>query len=112
VYFRSLYNQGVFPQTWESAYETDIYTNLPGAEGPVDAIEIDKSMKTGHVYGVKVLGALAILNDGLETNWKVITIHSESELPYNVTHILNFISVFFCVKKCKFLLTIFFACID
>merc|ERR1712098_151217 len=40
--------------------------------GPLDAIEIgSKPMKTGEIRPVKVLGVLAMIDDG-ETDWKLI----------------------------------------
>ena len=89
------FNYGMLPQTWESEYDTDPYTGLPGDKDPIDAIEISGylmkivfilfymrySLQAGSVYEVKVLGAMGMLDDG-ETDWKLIVLNTDSDLDY------------------------------
>ncbi|SPO06497.1 related to IPP1 - Inorganic pyrophosphatase, cytoplasmic [Cephalotrichum gorgonifer] len=65
---------GSVPQTWESPNFDHEFTNFPGDNDPVDIIDIgDNVGYVGQVKQVKVLGGLA-LNDGDETDWKVLAI--------------------------------------
>lgn len=69
-----LWNYGAFPQTWESPSVLDHDTGLKGDNDPIDVIEIGSAVATiGQVKQVKVLGALAMLDEG-ETDWKVVAI--------------------------------------
>ena len=68
------WNYGALPQTWESPEVVDKETGLKGDNDPIDAIEIgSKQAHAGEVKQVKVLGALALLDEG-ETDWKVVVI--------------------------------------
>ncbi|KAL4950985.1 inorganic pyrophosphatase [Aspergillus filifer] len=65
---------GSIPQTWESPNFNHSFTNEPGDNDPMDLFDIGQDVGyTGQVKQVKVLGALA-LNDGGETDWKVLGI--------------------------------------
>ncbi|KAL3435583.1 inorganic pyrophosphatase [Aspergillus tetrazonus] len=65
---------GSIPQTWESPNFRHDFTNEPGDNDPVDLFDIGQDQGfTGQVKQVKILGALA-LNDGGETDWKVLGI--------------------------------------
>eukprot|EP00494_Astrolonche_serrata_P028857 UN29124 len=76
------YTYGMFPRTWESGWDADPWTQIPGDTDPMDAIEISGlGAVTGGVYQVKILGGLAMIDDG-ETDWKIITLSTESDLPY------------------------------
>ncbi|KAL5052197.1 hypothetical protein BDW71DRAFT_202324 [Aspergillus fruticulosus] len=65
---------GSIPQTWESPNFEHAFTGEPGDNDPVDLFDIGQDPGfTGQVKQVKILGALA-LNDGGETDWKVLAI--------------------------------------
>jgi inorganic pyrophosphatase len=73
-YHGYLWNYGAFPQTWESPAVLDHDTGLKGDNDPIDVIEIGSAVaKVGEVKQVKVLGAMAMLDEG-ETDWKIIAI--------------------------------------
>lgn len=80
-YHGYIWNYGALPQTWESPDEKDSRTGLPGDNDPIDVIEIgsDKLAQIGEVRRVKVLGSLAMLDEG-ETDWKILAIDSEDSL--------------------------------
>ena len=66
-----LFNYGAFPQTWEDPSHVTPDTGCAGDNDPIDACEIGTKMyRTGSVVKVKVLGCLAMIDDG-ETDWKV-----------------------------------------
>jgi len=71
------WNYGALPQTWEdpSHQETDIDhptgKHPVGDNDPIDAMCFGKTMETGQVTPVKVLGVLALIDNG-ETDWKLI----------------------------------------
>ncbi|KPM42720.1 hypothetical protein AK830_g3810 [Neonectria ditissima] len=68
------FHYGSIPQTWESPNFDHDFTGYPGDNDPVDLFDIGKgSAYTGEIKQVKILGGLA-LNDGGETDWKVIGI--------------------------------------
>ncbi|KAL6415494.1 putative IPP1-inorganic pyrophosphatase, cytoplasmic [Ilyonectria robusta] len=74
------FHYGSIPQTWESPNFDHDYTNFPGDNDPVDLFDISEtSAYTGEVKAVKILGGLA-LNDGGETDWKVIGIDVKDPL--------------------------------
>merc|ERR1719357_1021298 len=76
------FNYGMLPQTWESPFDVDPYTGYAGDTDPIDAIEIGGfSLQAGGVYKVKVLGAMAMIDDG-ETDWKLIVLSEGSDLEY------------------------------
>lgn len=74
-YGPSLVNYGALPQTWEDPDEMDLELGVKGDGDPIDVTEIgDKVMPFGAVYRVKVLGCLALLDEG-EIDWKIIAIN-------------------------------------
>merc|ERR1719310_853851 len=74
------FNYGAFPQTWEDPNHTTPDTGYVGDNDPIDAMEIGyKMLRTGSVTKVKVLGCLAMIDDG-ETDWKVICIAADDPL--------------------------------
>jgi inorganic pyrophosphatase len=80
----SLVNYGAIPQTWEDPHHVDVWTKLNGDGDPVDVCEIGSSIaKTGDVYSVKILGALAMI-DGGETDWKLLAIRADDPLASSV----------------------------
>uniref|UniRef100_A0A8C2TDN5 inorganic diphosphatase n=2 Tax=Coturnix japonica TaxID=93934 RepID=A0A8C2TDN5_COTJA len=69
-----IWNYGALPQTWEDPNHTDNNTGCCGDNDPVDVCEIGSKVRSsGEVVQVKVLGALALLDQG-ETDWKIIAI--------------------------------------
>ncbi|CCE61512.1 hypothetical protein TPHA_0A04390 [Tetrapisispora phaffii CBS 4417] len=69
-----IHNYGAFPQTWEDPNEAHPETKAVGDNDPVDVLEIGETIAyTGQVKQVKVLGVMALLDEG-ETDWKVIAI--------------------------------------
>ncbi|RKU40643.1 Inorganic pyrophosphatase [Coniochaeta pulveracea] len=69
-----LWNYGAFPQTWEDPNAVHPETKAKGDNDPLDVCEIGELVGyTGQVKQVKVLGVMALLDEG-ETDWKVIVI--------------------------------------
>lgn len=69
-----IHNYGAFPQTWEDPNEAHPETKAVGDNDPLDVLEIGEQVAyTGQVKQVKVLGVMALLDEG-ETDWKVIAI--------------------------------------
>lgn len=64
------------PQTFES--DQTHYKNYKGDKDPLDLLDFSKAeSKVGDVYNVKILGALAFVDDN-EMDWKILT-YRESE---------------------------------
>jgi inorganic pyrophosphatase len=62
------------PQTWEDPNVVHPETKAKGDNDPLDVCEIGELVgHTGQVKQVKVLGAMALLDEG-ETDWKIIVI--------------------------------------
>ncbi|KAG6337070.1 hypothetical protein ID866_2023 [Astraeus odoratus] len=69
-----IWNYGAFPQTWEDPTVTHAETKAQGDNDPLDVCEIGEQVGyTGQVKQVKVLGIMALLDEG-ETDWKVIVV--------------------------------------
>lgn len=69
-----IWNYGALPQTWENPEHLDAATGCKGDNDPIDVLEIGSRVaKRGEVVQVKVLGTLALIDEG-ETDWKVISI--------------------------------------
>jgi inorganic pyrophosphatase len=74
------WNYGCFPQTWEDPTVKHPELQVLGDNDPVDVVEIGtKPLPMGSVVPVKVLGVLAMIDDG-ELDWKVIAISKDDEL--------------------------------
>ncbi|XP_033880428.1 inorganic pyrophosphatase-like [Acipenser ruthenus] len=72
-----IWNYGAIPQTWEDPGHKDTETGCCGDNDPIDVCEIgNKVCSIGEVIKVKVLGTLALIDEG-ETDWKVIAINVE-----------------------------------
>ncbi|MEJ1270807.1 pyrophosphatase (inorganic) 2 [Cricetulus griseus] len=70
-----IWNYGAFPQTWEDPFQKDKNTSCCGDNDPIDVCEIgSKVCSRGDVIHVKVLGILALIDEGA-TDWKVIAIN-------------------------------------
>lgn len=75
-----VHNYGAFPQTWEDITSSHGEINLPGDNDPLDVVEIGSTkVNTGDVIKVKILGSLALIDDG-ELDWKVIAINTNDKL--------------------------------
>jgi inorganic pyrophosphatase len=82
-----LFNYGAFPQTWEDPKHTTPDTGFVGDNDPIDAVEIGvRRLFTGSVTKVKVLGVLAMIDDG-ETDWKVICINVDDVLAPDIDNL-------------------------
>uniref|UniRef100_A0A3B1IQJ0 inorganic diphosphatase n=1 Tax=Astyanax mexicanus TaxID=7994 RepID=A0A3B1IQJ0_ASTMX len=77
-----IWNYGALPQTWEDPNHTDKDTGCCGDNDPVDVCEIGSQVcSAGQVIQVKVLGVLALIDEG-ETDWKIIAINtSDPDAP-------------------------------
>ncbi len=74
------WNYGYIPQTWEDPDHVDPSTNCKGDGDPIDVCEIGKrTHKRGEVVPVKVLGTLALIDEG-ETDWKLLVIDTRDPL--------------------------------
>lgn len=72
-----IWNYGAIPQTWEDPGHRDGDTGCGGDNDPIDICDIgNKVCSRGEVIRVKVLGILALIDEG-ETDWKVIVINVE-----------------------------------
>jgi len=75
-----IWNYGAIPQTWEDPNHVDKSTGQRGDNDPIDVCEIgSRVVQMGEVLQVKVLGVLAMLDEG-ETDWKVIAIDVKDPL--------------------------------
>ncbi|XP_060801782.1 uncharacterized protein LOC106130262 [Amyelois transitella] len=69
-----IWNYGALPQTWENPRHVDPGTQARGDNDPIDVIEIGQRVAArGDVVAVKVLGALALIDEG-ETDWKLVAV--------------------------------------
>jgi inorganic pyrophosphatase len=79
-----LFNYGALPQTWESPEHVDVDTGCKGDNDPLDAVELGfRGMLPGAVAAVKVLGVLAMIDNG-ETDWKVLVLRLDDPLAARV----------------------------
>ncbi|CAD6884719.1 unnamed protein product [Tilletia controversa] len=82
-----IFNYGAFPQTWEDPNHTHPDTKAKGDNDPLDVCEIGEQVGyTGQVKQVKVLGVMALLDEG-ETDWKVIVIDVNDPLAAKLNDI-------------------------
>ncbi|XP_052533159.1 inorganic pyrophosphatase [Tympanuchus pallidicinctus] len=82
-----IWNYGAIPQTWEDPGHTDENTGCCGDNDPIDVCEIgSKVCSRGEVIKVKVLGTLALIDEG-ETDWKIIAINIEDPEAENYNDI-------------------------
>ncbi|KAK6090672.1 hypothetical protein P3W45_000395 [Vairimorpha bombi] len=69
-----MWNYGAMPQTWEDKDAICEYTKCKGDNDPLDVLDISSIRKEiGQVYQGKVLGCLAMIDDG-ECDWKILVI--------------------------------------
>jgi len=75
-----IWNYGAFPQTWEDPSQTHPETKAKGDNDPLDVCEIGEQVGyVGQVKQVKVLGIMALLDEG-ETDWKVLVVDVQDPL--------------------------------
>jgi len=83
------WNYGMFPQTWENPDEVHPEMKCAGDNDPVDVVEIgSEALAQGAVEPVKVLGVLAMIDDG-EVDWKVIAIRTGDALAGELNDIAD-----------------------
>jgi len=89
-----IWNYGAIPQTWEDPNHKDQHTKQNGDNDPIDVCEIgSKVQERGAVVQVKVLGVLAMIDEG-ETDWKVICVDVTDENADSLNNLAD-------VKKLK-----------
>eukprot|EP00461_Guttulinopsis_vulgaris_P002065 UN02066 len=93
-YGKMPFNYGALPQTWEDPRHIDPGMKLGGDNDPVDVVELSPApLKHGVVYPIKVVGALALIDEG-EVDWKLLGIHADSPIATkldDVNHIDAFL---------------------
>ena len=81
------WNYGCLPQTWEDPNVLNKDVNCKGDNDPVDVVEIgSKAIAMGSVVKVKVLGCLAMIDDG-ELDWKLIAIDAADPMAAKMNDI-------------------------
>jgi len=81
------WNYGMFPQTWEDPAVTHSMVGCSGDNDPLDVVEIGTdALPTGSVEQVKVLGILAMIDEG-ELDWKVVAIRVSDKLAAELNDI-------------------------
>jgi inorganic pyrophosphatase len=74
------WNYGCLPQTWEDPNVEHPELKVFGDDDPIDVVEIGSAaLAMGSVKEVKVLGVLAMIDDG-ELDWKVIAVATDDAL--------------------------------
>ncbi|KAG2186967.1 hypothetical protein INT44_003195, partial [Umbelopsis vinacea] len=82
-----IWNYGALPQTWEDPNHIHPDTQAKGDNDPIDVCEIGEAVGyTGQVKQVKVLGAMALLDEG-ETDWKIIAVDINDPLADKLSDI-------------------------
>ncbi|RMC13975.1 hypothetical protein DUI87_09059 [Hirundo rustica rustica] len=88
-----IWNYGALPQTWEDPNHTDNITGCCGDNDPIDVCEIGSKIRSsGEIVQVKVLGVLALVDEG-ETDWKIIAISAddpEAQKIHGKEYVQNF----------------------
>ena len=75
-YHGSSWNYGVLPQTWEDIDHVDPNTGAKGDNDPLDVCEIGcRIPKRGEVIQVKVLGTVALIDEGMPLTIIVLALH-------------------------------------
>jgi len=75
-----MFNYGALPQTWEDPKIKATDMNVIGDNDPLDALEVGiRQMKSGEIAPSKVLGVLALVDDG-ECDWKLILLKKDDLL--------------------------------
>lgn len=83
------WNYGMLPQTWEDPTWKHPVVQCFGDDDPVDVVEIgSEALAQGTVEPVKVLGVLAMIDDG-ELDWKIIAIRKGDALAAELNDIAD-----------------------
>jgi inorganic pyrophosphatase len=83
----SLCNYGALTQTWEDPLTKHPDTGAGGDNDPIDVLQInEKACTVGQVFKVRVLGTLAMVDDG-ETDWKLIVVDDADDTTKNLRDI-------------------------
>ena len=81
------WNYGLIPQTWEDPGVENADLKVMGDNDPVDVVEIGSAtLEMGGVYPVKIVGVLAMIDDG-ELDWKVIAVATSDPLASKLNDI-------------------------
>eukprot|EP00549_Striatella_unipunctata_P025290 CAMPEP_0118684430 /NCGR_PEP_ID=MMETSP0800-20121206/6639_1 /TAXON_ID=210618 ORGANISM="Striatella unipunctata, Strain CCMP2910" /NCGR_SAMPLE_ID=MMETSP0800 /ASSEMBLY_ACC=CAM_ASM_000638 /LENGTH=272 /DNA_ID=CAMNT_0006581135 /DNA_START=74 /DNA_END=892 /DNA_ORIENTATION=+ len=81
------WNYGCIPQTWEDPNVEHPELKVNGDDDPIDVVEIGGSaLAMGTIAEVKVLGVLAMIDDG-ELDWKVVAISKDDPLAETLNDI-------------------------
>lgn len=81
------WNYGCLPQTWEDPGVEHPVVKCFGDDDPLDVVEIGSAaLVAGSVTEVKVLGVLAMIDDG-ELDWKVIAINAADPMAGDLNDI-------------------------
>jgi len=81
------WNYGYLPQTWEDPTVEHPELKVLGDNDPVDVVEIGSRTHTqGEIVRVKVLGALAMIDDG-ELDWKIIAVAKDDPVEASLQDI-------------------------
>ncbi|XP_037069386.1 inorganic pyrophosphatase-like [Pollicipes pollicipes] len=84
-----IWNYGALPQTWENPHVTDESTGFMGDNDPIDVCELgSKVCRRGEVLQVKVLGVLAMIDEG-ETDWKLLAINVDDPLAEQLNDVAD-----------------------
>lgn len=88
-----IHNYGALPQTWEDPTVKNAVGDLFGDGDPLDVCEIGSTvLPTGTIRQVKVLGSLALVDDG-ELDWKVIVVDVSDPLAQELHDIHDVFTV-------------------
>jgi inorganic pyrophosphatase len=83
------WNYGMFPQTWEDPNVEHPTMKCCGDNDPLDVVEIGTdTFKMGSVMPVKILGALAMLDEG-EVDWKILAISTSDPLAEELNDVAD-----------------------
>lgn len=83
------FNYGALPQTWENPKHIDSMMKLGGDNDPVDVVELSPGpLQHGAVYPVKVVGALALIDEG-EVDWKILAIDANHPVAPKLKDVNN-----------------------
>lgn len=84
-----IWNYGALPQTWEDPRRVDARAGARGDNDPVDVIEIGSRVaRRGEVLRVRVLGALALLDEG-EADWKLLAVDERDPLARRLSDVAD-----------------------
>lgn len=83
------WNYGCLPQTWEDPGEEHSELKVFGDNDPIDVVEIgSKALNMGSVTEVKLLGILAMIDDG-ELDWKLLAVAVDDPLAQQYNDIAD-----------------------